>query len=204
MTEGFGGTLGWGRAPALLVVDMMRAYFTEGSPFDLRSRAAIEGCRQLLEAARAGGVPVVHTLVRYGPGAVDGGLFVQKVPALRALAVDAGTDLGQEVPELTPAPGEVVVLKQYASAFFGSSLAATLTVRGIDTVVICGVSTSGCIRATATDAMQLGFRPLVVADACGDRTTAIHQANLADLGTKYADVVDLAATVTRLRDGAGG
>lgn len=203
MTEGFGGSLGWGRAPALLIVDMMRAYFTAGSAFDLRSRAAVEGCQQLLEAAREGGVPVVHTLVRFGPGAIDGGLFVRKVPALRVLACDAGGDLGQEVPELTPLPGEVVVVKQYASAFFASSLAATLTVRGIDTVVIGGVSTSGCIRATATDAMQHGFRPLVVADACGDRTAAIHHANLADLGAKYADIVDLDEAVTRLRAGSG-
>ena len=201
MTTGFGGRLGWGRAPALLIIDMMRAYFTAGSPFDLGSRAALDGCVQLLGAAREGGVPVVHTLVRYGPGAVDGGLFVQKVPGLRHLAVDADGDLGQEVPELTPAPGEVVVLKQYASGFFGSSLAATLTVRAIDTVIVCGVSTSGCVRATATDAMQHGFRPLVVADACGDRTQQIHEANLADLAAKYADVVGLAETVTRLRAG---
>ncbi|MEO6821529.1 MAG: isochorismatase family protein, partial [Candidatus Nanopelagicales bacterium] len=114
---------------------------------------------------------------------------------------DAEGDLGQEVPELTPEPGEVVVVKQFASGFFGSSLAATLTVRAIDTVVVCGVSTSGCVRATATDAMQHGFRPLVVADACGDRTPALHEANLADLGAKYADVVGLADTVARLRAG---
>jgi maleamate amidohydrolase len=92
----------------------------------------------------------------------------------------------------------VVVVKQYASGFFGTSLAATLTARGIDTTVIAGVSTSGCVRATATDAMQHGFRPIVAADACGDRTGAIHDANLADLAAKYADVTTVADVRARL------
>jgi maleamate amidohydrolase len=202
MSAGFGSSLGWGRVPALLIVDMMRAYFTPGSPFDLGSRAAVDGCRKLLEAARSGGVPVVHTQVRFAPGAADGGLFVKKVPGLRVLAVDAEGGLGEEVPELAPAPGEIVVVKQYASAFFGTSLAATLTVRGVDTVVVGGVSTSGCVRASATDAMQHGFRPMVVPDACGDRSAELHRANLADLGAKYADLVELDEAVARLRSPA--
>lgn len=197
----FGGALGWGRRPALLLIDMMRAYFTAGSPFDLGSRTAVDGCAALLAAARAGGVPVVHTRVRYAADLADGGLFVQKVPGLAVLAEGAG-DLGAFVAQLEPAPGEVVVVKQYASAFFGTSLAATLTAQGVDTVVIAGVSTSGCVRASATDAMQHGFRPLVVGEACGDRTPAIHDANIADLVAKYADLVDLADTCRRL--GGGG
>jgi maleamate amidohydrolase len=188
----FGGALGWGRRPALVLIDMMQAYFTPGSPFDLGSRAAVDGCVTLLTAARAAGVPVLHTRVTYNDDLSDGGLFVQKVPALAALT----GELGLFVPELTPAAGEVVVVKQYASAFFGTSLAATLTARGIDTTVIAGVSTSGCVRASATDAMQHGFRPIVVADACGDRTAAVHDANLFDLGAKYADVTTVAEAVT--------
>jgi maleamate amidohydrolase len=193
----FGGTLGWGARPAVLVIDMMRAYFTAGSPFDLRSRAAVDGCAALLAAARGAGVPVVHTRVRYAADLTDGGLFVRKVPGLAVLAEGAG-ELGEFVPELAPAPGEVVVVKQYASGFFGTSLAATLTARGIDTTIIAGVSTSGCVRATATDAMQHGFRPIVAADACGDRTAAIHDANLADLAAKYADVTTVADVRARL------
>jgi maleamate amidohydrolase len=193
----FGGTLGWGARPAVLVIDMMRAYFTAGSPFDLRSRAAVDGCAALLAAARGAGVPVVHTRVRYAADLTDGGLFVRKVPGLAVLAEGAG-ELGEFVPELAPAPGEVVVVKQYASGFFGTSLAATLTARGIDTTIIAGVSTSGCVRATATDAMQHGFRPIVAADACGDRTAAIHDANLADLAAKYADVSTVADVRARL------
>jgi maleamate amidohydrolase len=193
----FGGTLGWGARPAVLVIDMMRAYFTAGSPFDLGSRAAVDGCAALLAAARGAGVPVVHTRVRYAADLTDGGLFVRKVPGLAVLAEGAG-ELGEFVPELAPAPGEVVVVKQYASGFFGTSLAATLTARGIDTTIIAGVSTSGCVRATATDAMQHGFRPIVAADACGDRTAAIHDANLADLAAKYADVTTVADVRARL------
>lgn len=197
--ETFGGSLGWGRRPALLLIDMMRAYFTAGSPFDLGSPAAAHGCGRLLAAARDGGVPVLHTRVRYRPGATDGGLFVQKVPALRLLAQDTAGDLGEFVPELEPEAAEVVIVKQYASAFFGTSLAATLTAGAVDTVVIAGVSTSGCVRASATDAMQHGFRPIVVAEACGDRTRAIHDANIADLGAKYADVATIEQAVSRFR-----
>jgi maleamate amidohydrolase len=199
----FGGSLGWGERPALVLIDMMRAYFTPGSPFDLGSGAAVTGCARLLAAARAGGVPVLHTRVRYRPGASDGGLFVRKVGALRLLAADAPGGLGEFVPELEPAPHEVVVVKQYASAFFGTSLAATLTAAGVDTVVVAGVSTSGCVRASATDAMQHGFRPIVVGEACGDRTAAIHQANLADLEAKYADLATLDEAAARLA-AAGG
>jgi maleamate amidohydrolase len=198
MTSPFGGELGWGTRPALLVIDMMRAYFTPGSPFDLGSRAAADGCVQLLAAARAAGILVVHTRVRYAAGLADGGLFVRKVPGLAVLAEGAGGDLGEFVAELAPRPGEPVVTKQYASGFFGTSLAATLTAAGIDTTIIAGVSTSGCVRATATDAMQNGFRPIVAADACGDRTRAVHDANLFDLGAKYADVTTVAEVVHRL------
>ena len=121
---------------------------------------------------------------------------MRKVPALGALT--AGASLGEFVPSLAPRPGEVVVVKQYASAFFGTSLSATLTAAGVDTLVIAGVSTSGCVRASATDAMQHGFRPIVVADACGDRTAAVHDANLFDLNAKYADVLTVAEAVAHL------
>jgi maleamate amidohydrolase len=193
----WGGSMGWGQRPALLLIDMMRAYFTPGSPFDLGSDAAVTGCARLLAAARAAGLPVIHTRVRYRPGASDGGLFVRKVSALRLLAEDVPGDQGEFAPGLEPRPDEVVIVKQYASAFFGTSLAATLTAAGIDTAVIAGVSTSGCVRASATDAMQHGFRPIVVAEACGDRTPAIHDANIADLAAKYADIATIEEAITR-------
>ncbi len=188
--EGFAGSLRPGARPALLVVDMMRAYFDPGSPFCLPDDACVTAAAEVLAAARQAGVPVLHTVVRFGPDAADGGLFVQKVPALRLLVGDA--PLGQPVPAVAPLPEETVVVKQYASAFFGTSLASTLRSLGVDTVVITGVSTSGCIRATAVDALQLGFVPLVVREAVGDREPAVHDASLYDLQAKYAEVVSQA------------
>jgi maleamate amidohydrolase len=157
----------------------------------------VDGCAALLTAARAAGIPIVHTRVQYAADLTDGGLFVRKVPGLAVLAEGAG-ELGGFVPGLEPGPGEVVVVKQYASAFFGTSLAATLTAQGVDTTIIAGVSTSGCVRASATDAMQHGFRPIVAADACGDRTAAVHDANLFDLAAKYADVTSVAEVIGQL------
>ncbi len=195
----FGHRLGWGDRPALLVIDFVRAYTEPGGPFLLPDPApAVAATAALLDAARAAGVPVIWTVVRYGRGLADGGLFVRKVPALAAFAEDAVDGWGDIAPPLRPEPGETVVVKQYASAFFGTSLAATLQAAAVDTLVISGVSTSGCVRATATDALQHGFRPIVVRDACADRSPALHEANLADLDAKYADVVDLREALYRL------
>ena len=194
----FSGRVGWGARPALLVVDLVRAYTDPGGPFLLPDPGpAVTATADLVDAARTAGRPVVWTVVRYTRGLADGGLFVQKVPALAAFAEDAEGGWGELV--LKPAPGEPVVAKQYASAFFGTSLAATLHSGGVDTVVVAGVSTSGCIRASATDALAHGFRPQVVRDACADRTPEVHEQNLRDLDAKYADVVGVAEALDRLR-----
>jgi maleamate amidohydrolase len=193
----FSGRVGWGERPAVLVVDLVRAYTEAGGPFELpEPEPAVDATAALVEAARAGGHPVVWTVVRYGRGLADGGLFVRKVPALAAFAEDADGGWGELV--LAPEPGETVVVKQYASAFFATSLAATLHAAGADTVVVAGVSTSGCIRASATDALGHGFRPQVVRQACADRTPELHEQNLRDLDAKYADVVDLAEALAHL------
>jgi maleamate amidohydrolase len=194
----FGGRLGWGDRPALLLVDLMRAYFTAGSPLDLGSTAAVDASSRLLTAAREHGVPVIHTAVHYRAGAVDAGLFIRKVGALALLADDQPGGMRELMPQVAPLGDEVVIVKQYASAFFGTSLASTLRALQVDTVIIAGVSTSGCIRASATDALQHGFRPLVVADACADRTEELHHSNLRDLDAKYADVIDSADVLERL------
>ena len=196
---GFGGTLGSGRRPAVLVVDVVRAYLEEDSPLYAGVEDAVAACAVLVRAARAAGVPVIFTRVEYVPGGADGGLFYRKVAALRCF--DQGDPLGEFPAEPAPLPGEVVVTKQYASAFFGTSLAATLTAGGVDTVVICGLSTSGCVRASAVDALQHGFRPIVVRDACGDRDPRPHEANLFDLRAKYADVVSLGEALDLLTRG---
>jgi maleamate amidohydrolase len=193
----FSGRVGWGSKPAVLVIDLVRAYSDPAGPFGLPDPGPVVAATQaLVDAARAGGHLVVWTAVRYARGLTDGGLFVRKVPALACFAEDAPGGWGELT--LKPDVGEPVLVKQYASAFFGTSLASTLHAAGVDTVVVAGVSTSGCVRATAMDALNSGFRPQVVRDACADRSRALHENNLADLDAKYADVVDLQDALAHL------
>lgn len=200
---GFTGSVGRGRRAALLFVDFARAYFDPAAPLyadrdDVR-RCAIE----LLAEARAAGIRVVHTRVEYAADGHDGGVFFRKVPALNCFC--AGSPFGEFAEGLEPVAGETVVTKQYASAFFGTSLASTLTALGVDTLLIGGMSTSGCVRASAVDAMQHGFIPLVVREVCGDRHPAPHEANLFDLQAKYADVIDVVTALAMIADaGSGG
>lgn len=194
--DGFAGTLSPGSRPALLVVDLMRAYFDEASPLCLPSAEGLSQAAEVLASARAAGIPVVHTRVRYGEDGLDGGIFLQKVPALRHLIGDG--PMGEPMPVVAPRPHEAVVVKQFASSFFGTSLASLLQSQRVDTVVVVGASTSGCVRATAVDALQHGFIPLVVRDASLDRTRAVHDASLYDLQAKYAEVVDLETALAYL------
>lgn len=191
---GFGKSLAFGPRPALLVIDFVRAYLVPGSP--LYAGPAVEAaraaCATLLASARAARIPVLHTNVVYQPGGRDGGIFFRKVPALACFEAGAHPELAAFAAGLEPIAGETVISKQYASAFFGTSLASTLTSLGVDTVLIGGVSTSGCVRASAVDCCQYGFVPVVVRDAVGDRAAGPHEANLFDLQAKYAEVVDLA------------
>jgi nicotinamidase-related amidase len=182
-----------GRRPALLVVDFVRAYLTQGSPLYAGIEAAGEACKELLGAARKARIPVIHTNVVYQRGGQDGGVFFRKLPALSCFERGLHPELAAFGEGLEPVDGEIVISKQYASAFFGTSLASTLTSLGVDTLLIAGVSTSGCVRATAVDACQHGFIPLVVRDAVGDRHPAPHEANLFDLQAKYAEVISLEA-----------
>lgn len=186
--RGFDGRLPFGRRPALLLVDVVVAYLTPGAPlYDPAFATALASNERLVAAARAADVPVLFTNVVYQPGGADGGLFYAKVPALKAF--ERGSPAGAFPPSLQPRADETIVSKQYASAFFGTSLASTLTARGIDTVIVTGFSTSGCVRATALDALQHGFVPYVVRDSCGDRHAGPHEASLFDLQAKYAEVV---------------
>lgn len=194
--EGFAGQLRPGRRPVVLAIDLMRAYFDPASPLCLPSRDCLASAARVLTAARTSGVPVIHTRVEYAEDGSDGGVFVRKVSALRHLC--GGGPMSELMPEVAPVDGELVITKKYASAFFGTSLASTLVAQGIDTVVLLGVSTSGCIRATGVDAVQHGFIPLVVRDSVADRTPETHEANLFDLQAKYAEVIDEKAAVAYL------
>jgi maleamate amidohydrolase len=184
----FDGSLGFGKAPALILIDFVEAYFSKESPLYAGVEDALSSALRIRDAARAAGIPVIYTNVVYQKDGADGGVFYSKVPALEVFV--AGNPLGRWPEGLEPADDELVISKQYPSAFFGTSLAETLKAKGIDTLIITGVTTSGCVRATCVDAMSYGFIPIVVADACGDRHAAPHEANLFDMNAKYADVVD--------------
>jgi maleamate amidohydrolase len=196
---GFGTRLGFGRKPVLLIVDFVQAYLRPDSPLYAGVEDARQAAVRLLAAARAAGIPVLHTNVAYMPGGADGGVFFRKVKGLRLFEREAPGGYGDFAEGLEPAAGEVVITKQYASAFFGTSLAATLTSQGIDSLLMAGVSTSGCIRASAVDACQHGFIPLIVREAVGDRDDKVHESNLFDIDAKYGDVVSLAAAEQYLR-----
>lgn len=186
---GFGSRIGPGDSPAVVVVDVVNAYLGDGplTDPDGRFEAARGSAARVVSAARAAGVPVVFTEVKLAKGAVDAGWFAVKVPGL--VAFEEGSPYAGFPSSPAPEPGELVVSKRFASSFFGTTLAESLREMGVDTTYVVGFSTSGCVRATALDALQHGFRPLVVADACGDRDAATHEQNLFDLDAKYADVI---------------
>lgn len=202
MTEAFGVRLGPGDKPAVLVVDALAAYLEPRSPLYAGQGAAeaVRAASEVVAAARVARLPVVFTAVRYAPGMADGGLWWRKIPGLRVL--EEGNPLGDFSSDLAPRQGELVIRKQYASAFFGTSLDATLRTMGVDTVVLTGLSTSGCVRASVVDAISLGFRPMVVREAVGDRDHGPHASALFDIEAKYGDVislVDALALLTGLR-----
>lgn len=193
----FDGSLGFGEKPALILVDFVQAYFEESSALYAGADDALSSALRIRGAARAAGIPVFYTNVVYEEGGGNGGVFYRKVPALEVFV--AGNPLGNWPEGLQPAKDEVVISKQYPSAFFGTSLADELTKRGIDTLIITGLTTSGCIRATCVDTMSHGFVPIVVADACGDRHEAPHDANLFDMNAKYGDVVNEQTVIDYLK-----
>lgn len=195
--NGFAGRAGFGERPALVVVDMSVGFTDLRSPLGCDADGAVAAIAALLEAARASGLAVLYTTVAYGPGDEEiASVFIDKVPALRTL--QAGSGWVQIDPRLAPAPGEAVLSKLFASAFFGTTLATALRARGCDSVIVTGASTSGCIRATVVDALQHGLRAIVPREAVADRNVAAHEANLFDIDTKYGDVVSLADTLAWL------
>ncbi len=192
---GFNKSLQPGSRPALLIIDFVDAYLNPASPLYARVEQARDDAVRLLQAARAARIPIIHTNVVYQPGGRDGGVFFRKVPALSCFEAGAHPDWAAFAKGLEPLAGETIISKQYASAFFSTSLASTLTALGIDTVLIAGLSTSGCIRASAVDCCQHGFIPIVVREAVGDRAPGPHEANLFDLQAKYAEVMSLATVL---------
>jgi maleamate amidohydrolase len=195
---GFGGRLRFGARPALLIIDVVEAYLDKASPLYAGVEDARDSNIRLVEVARATGVPVIFTNVVYSAGGLDGGMFYRKVPALTCFL--GASPLGAFPAGLVPRPNELVISKKYPSAFFGTHLAATLRAMTVDTVVMGGFSTSGCVRASALDALQHGFAPFVVREACGDRDPRPHEANLFDIQAKIGEVVSEARAMALMRD----
>lgn len=184
----FDTNIGFGKRPAVIVIDFIKAYTTKGAPFFGQGVVdAVEHSVPLLAAARSAKIPIIYTKVLYHPSGMDGGLFVKKVPALRAL-VD-GEPLAEIDPKIAPQPEDLVIVKNYPSCFFGTSLQSTLMGLGVDTLILTGCSTSGCVRAAAIDAIQYGYRVIVPRECAGDRHDGPHDANLFDINAKYGDVV---------------
>ncbi|KOS53031.1 isochorismatase family protein [Rhodococcus rhodochrous] len=183
---GFGQELQPGTRPALIVVDPARAYIDPDCPLYAGVEENVAAMRTLLADARTAGIPVVITEVRLRADGADAGVFFKKSGTLVAFC--EGSPYGELIDGLEPTCAELLVTKKYASAFFGTSLNSYLTSLGVDTVLIAGLSTSGCVRATTLDAMQHGYIPIVVEDAVGDRDPAVHHSNLFDMQQKMAEV----------------
>lgn len=198
-STGFSKRLGFGTKPALILIDLVEAYFREGSPlYHARFHSALESSLRLREAAHGASIPVIVTRVEVKKGGIDGGIFFKK-SHLPMLCFEEGNPLGDFPPSLKIGPKDIVLTKKYPSSFFGTHLSATLASSGIDTLLITGVSTSGCVRATAVDACSSGFRPMVVREAVGDRHPGPHEANLFDINAKYGDVVSEEETMAYIR-----
>lgn len=190
--QGFGATLEPVAPFGLLIIDLVNGFADPEVFGGGNIPQAIEKTQELLAIAREKNWPVAHTRIVFADDQSDNNIFSIKVPSMLTLLEDA--EISHIVPELTPVAGELVVRKTVPSAFFGTSLAAWLTQRGVQTLVVAGAVTSGCVRASVVDAMQLGFRPLVVSDCVGDRAIDPHNANLFDMKQKYAYVATLAET----------
>jgi nicotinamidase-related amidase len=198
--EGFGQRAGGvGRRPALVVVDINNGFTDPSSPLVCDLDDTVEAIRKLLEAMRRAELPVIFTTVSYGEGdKVAAKAFIDKVPVL--LTLEAGSRWVEIDDRIAPRPNEPVLNKLFASAFYGTPLQSLLASHGCDSLIVTGASTSGCVRATAVDALQYGYRPVVPREAVGDRNPAAHEASLYDIDLKYGDVVPLADCLAALEE----
>jgi len=195
---GFGAAVRRGSRPALVVVDLTRGFTEPEFPTGGDLTSTVEATAELVAAARTGGVPVLWTVIAYTPAEADGEAvtWLAKAPGMRSLR-EGGEAVALD-PRLPYEEQDHLIVKKGASAFFGTPLAPLLTGLGCDTAVVCGATTSGCVRATAVDAVQYGWPVLVPADACGDRAADPHEAALFDIQAKYGDVVGRADGVKYL------
>jgi len=189
--QGFGARLGLKPPLGLLIIDFVNGFADPDGFGGGNIMAAIRNTIPLLALAREKGWPVAHSRIVFADDDSDANVFCAKVPSM--LMLKEHTPASTIVTELSPRPGELVVRKSVPSAFFGTSLAPWLTQQGVQTLLVAGCVTSGCVRASVVDAMCWGFRPVVLSDCVGDRAWGPHEASLFDMRQKYADVIDLAA-----------
>lgn len=187
--QGFGTPLPLKAPFGLLIIDFVNGFADPAVFGGGNIPPAIERTRTLLAHAREQGWPVAHSRIVFSDDDADSNIFCLKVPGMLTLKEDSHNSA--IVPQLAPAQGEYVVRKSTPSAFYGTMLAPWLAQRGVQTLVVAGCVTSGCVRASVVDAMQAGLRPLVVSDCCGDRALGPHEANLFDMAQKYAAVMPL-------------
>ena len=202
--QGFDGRLDLSGSVGLLIVDFSIGFADPAQLGGGNIREAIEPMRAVLAACRERGLPIAHSRIVYAADGSDANVFSAKARGLLALTEQA--DASAIIPELIPAAGELVVRKAVPSAFFGTSLAAWFTDRGVRTLLVGGVTTSGCVRASVVDAMSHGFRPVVLEDCVGDRALGPHEASLFDMQQKYAEVmrsVDALRLAAFVPDGVG-
>ncbi|MCY4239960.1 MAG: isochorismatase family protein [Rhodospirillaceae bacterium] len=195
-TQNFGNSSGWGRSPALLIVDFVNG-FTDPVKFGGGNiQEAIENTMVLLDACRSYRLPIIFTRVVYADDGSDNGVFCVKAPSLATLTEDNPDS--HVVDALKPVDGELIARKQQPSAFFGTNLHSWLTMRGVDTIIQTGCTTSGCVRASVIDALSYNYRNVIVTDCVGDRATSPHEANLFDMGQKYGDLLTCEETLEAL------
>ncbi len=196
--RGFGIKIGFGERPALMIIDMIKGFTDPTMPLGAPLESQIEAQLPLLEVAHERDIPVIFSTVIYEEEDIkDAGVWALKQRGARTLT--AGSEAVKIDPRFALQPKDIVLMKKYASCFYGTDLVARLNSRRIDTLIITGCTTSGCVRATAVDAVQNGFRPMVVREAVGDRSAAAHDQSLFDLNAKYADVVSLDETLQYLK-----
>jgi nicotinamidase-related amidase len=187
--KGFAARVGFGARPAVLVIDMIRGFTDLRSPLASNLDSQIDAIRSMLCAARERDIPIIFSTVAYDADLQEAGIWIRKIPSNSWLV--EGSEWVQLDERLERQPREMLLVKKYASCFFGTDLAARLVSRQIDTLVIAGCTTSGCVRASAVDACSLGLHTIVVQDAVGDRAELPHIANLFDIDAKYGDVVEI-------------
>tara|TARA_B100000676_G_C17921741_1_gene755875 strand:+ start:156 stop:824 length:669 start_codon:yes stop_codon:yes gene_type:complete len=197
--QGLGARMGFGQNPALVIVDFINGFNDPDAFGGGNIQDAIDNTEKLLATARHLGLPIAYTVHCYSEDGAEDGVFNLKMPKLREGLV-RGTHATQVVDQLEPRSGERVVEKHFPSAFFGTDLAGWLAMRQVDTAIVTGCTTSGCVRATVVDSMGNGFRPIVPKECVGDRAAGPHEANLFDMDQKYADVMPLSEVLDELND----